>query len=162
MSSTDLEGGCACGAVRYRVSGGPMIVHCCHCRYCQRETGSAFVINAVFEAERVACEGPALDAVLTPSASGKGQVIHRCPTCRVALFSNYAQSGSAMRFLRVGTLDDPDALPPDVHIYTLSKQPWLTLAPDARTFDAFYDPRKVWSAEAQQRFLAVKARRTAS
>src|SRR5579862_1801254 len=118
MSDLEVEGGCTCRAVRYRVTGRPLIVHCCHCRYCQRETGSAFVINALFEAERVQLAGPPLDAVMTPSASGKGQKISRCPTCRIAVFSNYAQSGDAVRFVRVGTLDEPDRFIPDVHLFT--------------------------------------------
>lgn len=135
-----------------------MIVHCCHCRYCQRETGSAFVLNAVYEADRVRLTGPELESVLTPSASGKGQKIRRCPSCRIAVFSNYSQAGDAVRFVRVGTLDNPDALPPDVHIYTQSKQPWLVLPADARAFDAYYVPKQTWSPEAQQRWSALRAR----
>jgi hypothetical protein len=158
MSDSEAAGGCACRAIRYRVTGGPLIVHCCHCRYCQRETGSAFVVNVLFEAERVELEGPPLDAVLTPSASGKGQKIQRCPTCRVALFSNYAQSGDAVRFVRVGTLDLPDTFAPDVHIYTSTKQPWVTLPAGVPAFEAFYDPKQVWSAESQLRWKALRSR----
>jgi hypothetical protein len=154
----EIEGGCTCRAVRYGVSGRPLIVHCCHCRWCQRETGSAFVINALFEAERVSVNGPPLDIVVTPSASGKDQKIHRCPTCRVALFSNYAQSGDAVRFVRVGTLDTPDAFPPDIHIYTLSKQPWVVLPPNVPSAEAFYNPTQVWSEETRQRWAALRAR----
>jgi len=135
-----------------------MIVHCCHCRYCQRETGSAFVVNALFEADRVTLEGPPLDAVMTPSASGKGQTIHRCPTCRIALFSNYAQAREAIRFVRVGTLDQPDTFAPDVHIYTSTKQPWVTLPPGVPAFEAYYNPKELWSEESQQRFRAVRNR----
>src|SRR5262249_29869556 len=143
---------------RYRVTGRPLIVHCCHCRYCQRETGSAFVINALFEAERVHLAGPPLDAVMTPSASGKGQKINRCPTCRIAVFSNYAQAADAVRFVRVGTLDEPDRFAPDVHIYTASKQPWVTLPAGAPAFEAFYDPKQVWSEESRQRWAALRSR----
>jgi len=157
MTDALLEGGCSCRAVRYSVVGSPMIVHCCHCRYCQRETGSAFVLNALYEADRVRLTGPALEVVLTPSASGKGQKIQRCPTCRIAVFSNYPQSGDGVRFVRVGTLDNPDACPPDVHIYTQSKQPWVVLPRDARAFDAFYDPKQTWSQDAQQRWRALRA-----
>jgi hypothetical protein len=158
MADVEVEGGCTCRAIRYRARGRPLVVHCCHCCWCQRETGSAFVLNALFEAERVSVSGPALDAILTPSASGKGQNIQRCPTCRVAIFSNYAQSGDAVRFVRVGTFDDPDAFPPDVHIYTQSKQPWVVLPPGALAFDAFYDPKQVWSEASRQRWAALRAR----
>jgi len=158
MSDQEVGGGCACRAIRFRVLGRPLIVHCCHCHYCQRETGSAFVINALFEAERVELEGPPVNTVLTPSASGKGQKINRCPSCHIALFSNYAQAGDAMRFVRVGTLDLLDTFAPDVHIYTSTKQPWVVLPAGVPAFEAFYDPRQVWSAESQQRWKALRSR----
>lgn len=156
MEDVEVEGGCACRAIRYRARGRPLIVHCCHCRYCQRETGSAFVLNALFEADRVQLSGPTPDAIVTPSASGKGQKIQRCPSCRVALFSNYAQAGDAVRFLRVGTLDEPDVFPPDVHIYTQSKQPWVLLPRNTPAFDAFYDPKQVWSEASRQRWASAR------
>jgi hypothetical protein len=125
MTDVEAEGGCTCRAIRYRTRGAPLVVHCCHCRWCQRETGSAFVLNALFEAEHVLLSGPSLDVVVTPSASGKGQKIHRCPSCRVALFSNYAQAGDAVRFMRVGTFDQPDAFPPDREIWLEEKIAWM-------------------------------------
>jgi hypothetical protein len=160
MTDVEAEGGCTCRAIRYRTRGAPLVVHCCHCRWCQRETGSAFVLNALFEAEHVLLSGPSLDVVVTPSASGKGQKIHRCPSCRVALFSNYAQAGDAVRFMRVGTFDQPDAFPPDVHIYTQSKQPWVLLPSGVPAVDAFYDPKQVWSEASRQRWAALRARQT--
>ncbi len=122
--SEELDGGCTCGEVRYRMSGPPLFVHCCHCRWCQRETGSAFVLNAMIEADRVVLLKGAPEVILTPSASGKGQKISRCPACSIALWSTYSGAGDAVRFVRVGTLDEPDRLPPDIHIFTMSKQPW--------------------------------------
>ena len=113
----------------------PLFVHCCHCRWCQRETGSAFVINALIETERVSLIAGAPDVILTPSASGQGQRIARCPVCRIAVWSNYAGAGEHFRFVRVGTLDDPDRFPPEVHIFTASKQPWVIL-PAGRAGDA--------------------------
>src|SRR5262245_37414457 len=127
-----MEGGCTCRQIRYRLVGMPMIVHACHCRWCQRETGTAFAHNAMYEAERVEHLTGEPEIVATPSASGKGQKIARCPTCRVSVWSNYAGSGEAVRFVRVGTLDDPDRLPPDIHIFTSSKQSWLALPPGAK------------------------------
>lgn len=147
VSPYPLEGGCTCGAVRYQLLTAPMIVHCCHCRWCQRETGSAFVINAVIEADRVELLQGQLEVILTPSYSGKGQKISRCPTCHVALWSNYAGGGDAMRFVRVGTLDTPDALPPDVHIFIQSKQPWVILPTDKPVVPEFYRGAEVWSAD---------------
>jgi hypothetical protein len=152
-----LEGGCSCRAVRYRMTSHPMIVHCCHCRWCQRETGTSFALNAVIEADRVVQLEGEVDVVVTPSQSGEGQKIARCARCRVAVWSNYHQSGDAVRFVRVGTLDEPDRLPPDIHIYTSSKQPWVVLAPGQTAVPEFYDPAAIWSPESRARFAAVRA-----
>jgi hypothetical protein len=146
-----LEGGCTCRQVRYRLTGRPLIVHACHCRWCQRETGTAHALNAMYEADRMEHLGAEPEIVDTPSASGKGQRIARCPVCKVAVWSNYAGSGPAVRFVRVGTLDDPDACPPDIHIFTSSKQPWVTLPPGARNVPEFYSPKEVWSPESLER-----------
>lgn len=150
-----LEGGCTCRLVRYRMVTAPMVVHCCHCRWCQRETGSAFVINAMIEADRVEILHGAPEVVLTPSLSGNGQKIARCPICRIALWSNYAGSGDKVRFVRVGTLDDPDRLPPDIHIFTASKQPWVVLPEGALVFAEFYDREACWPAESLERRRAL-------
>jgi hypothetical protein len=159
MTDSHFEGGCTCRAIRYRMMSRALIVHCCHCRWCQRETGTAFALNAVIESTRVQDLSGVPETVLTPSLSGKGQKIVRCPTCRVAVWSHYGAAGDAMRFMRVGTLDDPDAMPPDVHIYTSSKQPWVTLPPGARAFPEFYKPKEVWSEEAIARRKALLAGR---
>ena len=145
------EGGCTCRGVRYRLMPPPLIVHCCHCRWCQRESGAAFALNALFERERMELLAGAVELVATPSASGKGQRIARCPACRVALWSHYAGLGDRVCFVRVGTLDDPDLFPPDVHIYTESKQPWVVLPAGARVFPQYYRSREVWSAASLER-----------
>jgi hypothetical protein len=162
MSTTDetFEGGCTCRHVRYRMTSKPLFVHCCHCRWCQRETGSAFVLNAMIEAERVELLAGGVEVVDTPSLSGRGQKISRCPKCRVAVWSNYAGGGDLVRFVRVGTLDDPDRFPPDVHIFTMSKQPWVSLAGGAPAFDAFYDIETLWPPESLARRRAWRARAT--
>lgn len=150
------EGGCTCRAVRYRLTSRPMFVHCCHCRWCQRETGSAFALNAMIEAGRVELLAGAPEVVHTPSASGRGQKIHRCPTCRVAVWSNYSGAGDAVRFVRVGTLDEPDRVPPDIHIFTDSKQPWVVLPDDATAVPEYYNPKERWPAESQARWRALR------
>jgi hypothetical protein len=152
-----MEGGCTCGAVRFRMTTRPLFVHCCHCRWCQRETGAAFALNAMIEADRVVLLGGSPEVVNTPSESGKGQKIFRCPSCRIALWSNYAGAGDAIRFIRVGTLDEPDRLPPDTHIFTASKQPWVALPPDTPAFEAYYDRNKVWPEESLARRRAALA-----
>lgn len=152
------DGGCACGHVRYRMMSRPLIVHCCHCSWCQRQNGSAFAVNALIEADRVVLlEGDVVD-ITVPSPSGAGQVICRCPNCQVALWSYYlvlsGGIGKAVQFVRVGTLDEPGRLPPDVHIYTSSKQPWVELPPDDLVVDEYYVTQDTWSAESLER-LAV-------
>ena len=155
MSTSAIEGGCTCGEVRYRMTSPPLIVHCCHCRWCQRETGTAFALNALIEADRVELLAGEPEPIVTPSLSGKGQKISRCPKCHIAVWSNYAGAGDRFRFVRVGTLDTPDALPPDVHIFTMSRQPWVALAPDVPAFDEFYDRKAIWPAASIARWRAV-------
>jgi hypothetical protein len=149
-----LDGGCACGAVRYRLGSEPMFVHCCHCLDCQRQTGSAFVLNALIETDRVAVLSGAPAPVAVPTDSGRPHEIFRCPTCHTALWSDYGRRG-VLRFVRVGTLDDPSALQPDVHIYTRSKLPWVALPAGVPAFEAYYDSAKLWPAASLARRRAI-------
>jgi hypothetical protein len=160
MEPFSLEGACSCGAVRYRMTSRPLFVNCCHCRWCQRETGASFALNAMIEAERVVLLKGKPEVVDTPSNSGKGQKISRCPTCRIALWSNYGGGGDAVRFVRVGTLDDPDRLPPDIHIFTASKQPWVVLPPGTPAVEEYYDSKQYWPQESleRRRLLLAKMR----
>jgi hypothetical protein len=148
------EGGCACGAVRYRLEDAPMFVHCCHCLDCQRQTGSAFVLNALIEADRISLLKGETTAVRMPTDSGLPHDIFRCRSCQTAVWSEYG-GRAQLRFLRVGTLDDPAALKPDVHIYTRSKLPWVTLPEGVPAFEAYYDSKKLWPAESLARRRAL-------
>jgi hypothetical protein len=150
-----LEGRCTCGEVRYRMTRKPMFVHCCHCRWCQRETGTAFALNAMIEADCVILLSGTPEVIDTPSNSGKGQKIARCPQCRIALWSNYGGRGDTVRFVRVGTLEEPDRLPPDIHIFTMSKQAWVVLPPDTPAVEAYYESAKYWPAESLARRKAL-------
>jgi hypothetical protein len=156
------EGGCTCREVRYRMTSKPLIVHCCHCSWCQRETGTAFALNAMIESDRVQLLQGEVAVIDTPSNSGKGQRISRCPKCLVAVWSNYVGAGDALRFVRVGTLDEPGALPPDIHIFTSTKQPWLALPPGMRTAAEFYKSAEVWSQESLQRRAALQTKNSAA
>ena len=152
-----LDGGCTCRAVRYRMLSRPLFVHCCHCTWCQRETGSAFALNAMIEADRVVLLGGDIDVVHTPSNSGKGQKIARCPQCRIAVWSNYSGAGDAVRFVRVGTLDQAFQVPPDIHIYTSTKQPWLILPPATPAVSEYYDRKVYWPQDSLRRREALLA-----
>jgi hypothetical protein len=156
-----IEGRCACGSVRFRLESRPLIVHCCHCTWCQRESGAAFALNAMIESERVSVLSGEPELVETPSASGAGQRIARCPCCRVAVWSHYAGGGSAVRFVRVGTLAEPGRLPPDIHIYTSSKQPWVVLPAGTPAVPEFYDIESHWPADSLARRAAMRARAAA-
>ena len=159
--STDIsfcDGGCTCRFVRYRMTTGPLFVHCCHCRWCQRETGAAFALNAMIEADRVQLLQGKVEIIDTPSNSGKGQRISRCPRCYIAVWSNYAGAGAAIRFIRVGTLDEPDRLPPDIHIFTASKQPWVVLPPNTPAVAEYYKAAEFWPKESLDRRAALLAR----
>lgn len=145
-----FEGGCSCGAVRYRLASAPMFTHCCHCLDCQNQTGSAFAINALIETARIEMLDGQPVAIEMPSPSGRGHEIHRCPKCHVALWSNYGRR-HYLRFVRVPTLDQPHAIEPDVHIFTRSKVPWVRLPEGARAFDVFYDMKAEWPAESLAR-----------
>lgn len=157
MSDFTADGRCTCGAVRYRITRRPLVVHCCHCRWCQRESGASFALNAMVEAAQVVLLAGTPEIVLTPSHSGKGQKIARCPGCRVALWSNYAGAGDAIRFVRVGTLEEPDRLAPDIHIFTASKQPWVSLPAGTPAVEEYYDRETVWPEASLARLRALRA-----
>ena len=148
------EGGCSCGAVRYRLNAEPLIVHCCHCLNCQKQTGSGFVINVLVETEHVEVFSGEPQAVDVPRDDGSAQQIFRCPDCQVAVFSQYTYP--QVRFVRAGTLDDPASIEPDVHIFTRSKLPWVKLPEGTPAFDVFYDTDKLWPQESLERLAALR------
>jgi len=153
MTAT-FDGGCACGALRYRMHAAPMFVHCCHCKDCQRQTGTAFVLNALIEADRVELLSGDPRPLPMPTDSGKPHTVFRCAACGTAVWSTYG-GVDKLCFVRVGTLDEPSALPPDVHIYTRSKLPWIALPHGVPAFEAYYRSRDVWPAASLERRKAV-------
>jgi hypothetical protein len=158
MEQFSVEGGCTCRALRYRLTSKPLFVNCCHCRWCQRETGASFALNAMIESDRVLLLKGEPEIVDTPSNSGKGQRIARCPACRIAVWSNYGGAGDTVRFVRVGTLDDPDRLPPDIHIFTASKQTWVVLPPGVPAVEEYYDSKQYWPQDSLERWRVLLER----
>jgi hypothetical protein len=154
-TGSTYEGGCTCGAIRYRMETKPLFVHCCHCHWCQRETGSSYALNAMIEADRVTLLQGEPVMVLTPSNSGKGQKIWRCPVCYVAVWSNYSGAGNKVHFVRVGTLDEAHRLPPDIHIFTASKQPWVLIPDGHAAVKRYYDREKHWPKESLERLRSL-------
>ena len=151
--STQREGGCSCGAVRYRLTSDPLFTNCCHCLNCQRQTGSAFVINLLIETNRVELLAADPQPVDVPRDDGGTQQVLRCPTCRVAVYSHYGNPSVA--FVRGGTLDDPSSIEPDAHIFTRSKLPWVTLPESVPAFDVYYDSKTLWPAASLERLKVV-------
>lgn len=160
-----FEGGCSCGKVRYKMASKPLIVHCCHCSWCQRQTGSAFAVNALIEADRVELLQGEVAGLVLDTPSGAGQRISRCPSCKTAVWSEYLIGARGIDdvtyFIRVGTLDQPEKMPPDVHIYTSTKQPWVILSPETLAVKEFYDWDATLSPESLARDKANHARAAA-
>ncbi len=153
--SAPLDGGCTCGGVRYRLRNRPLFVHCCHCSWCQRETGSAFAVNALIETSEVeVVEGAVVRAAL-PSPSGRGQVFVRCSGCGLTLWSHYSGMGEAVAFVRTGTLDDPGSVPPDIHIYTSTRRPWVILPDGVPAVPDYYRRIDYWPADSIARLKAA-------
>jgi hypothetical protein len=149
-----FPGSCFCGAVRYRLTAPPMFVNCCHCRDCQKQTGGAFAINAIIETDRIELLSGAPQPTTMPTDSGRPHDVYRCPICQTAIWSDYGRR-RVLSFLRVATLDDPAAFPPDAHIFTRSKLPWVRLPEGARAFEIYYDLQKEWPADSLARRRAV-------
>ena len=161
MAEAVREGGCGCGAVRYRVVGEPIFVNNCHCRLCQRQTGSTSVVNAFFESERITLlEGELTDHTVS-AGSGGPHVIRRCAGCGTALWSHYPRLGTLGTGLRVGTLDDPGAWRPDAVIFTTSKMPWVALPEDIPAFETVYNQLELLPPERVVRLQAMIERRKA-
>lgn len=159
MPTYPLCGHCTCGGIQYEIVETPLFVHCCHCRWCQRETGTAFALNAMIESTKVVLTKGEPETILTPSNSGKGQRIVRCPSCKVAVWSHYAGAGDTLMFVRVGTLEDPDALPPDIHIFTSSKMPWVVIPEGAAAVPEYYSRNDHWPQDSLDRRAAMLAAR---
>lgn len=152
-----LQGGCACAAVRYRLKSGPMFVNCCHCADCQRQAGSAFVINAIIETDRIEVLCGEIESTAMPTDSGRPHLVYRCTACGTTIWSDYGDR-KVMSFLRATTLDDRGAIAPDAHIFTRTKLPWVVLPEGVRAFEVYYDPRKEWSPESLERLAALNTR----
>ena len=151
--SVRREGGCVCGEVRYRLTSDPPFVHCCHCLNCRRQTGSAFVINLLIETDRVELLAGDPKPVDVPRDDGSKQRVFSCPSCQVAVFSRYTRD--EVRFVRSGTLDEPSSVEPDVHIFTRSRVPWVTLPDSVPAFEVYYDTQRLWPAASLERLEAA-------
>ncbi|KAF2714816.1 hypothetical protein K504DRAFT_529080 [Pleomassaria siparia CBS 279.74] len=166
---TPLKGHCTCKTITYEVVAPFLVTNCCHCTWCQRETGTVFVLNAIIETSnfRITSETKPV-FVYIPSASGDGQMIARCPTCYVALYGDYVGDGAWTTFVKAGTLDDDGKkrVKPDVHIFTSTKMDWVDLTSERERgvpiLEKGYKREDVWSREANERFAALKLKMDAA
>lgn len=158
----NLEGGCSCAAIRYRLTASPLIIHACHCRDCQRVTGSGFVINIWIEREFVESTGATPKSFTLKGGTGKGHEVFFCDNCGTYVWSRYHLAPGDALFVRAGTLDKPEAVTPDVHIFTRSKLPWLRLPEGAPAFETAYSIEKVWSPESKERLRRQSQARSAT
>jgi len=153
--SLPFNGRCTCGEVKYQLLNKPLFNHCCHCTWCQRETGASFALNAFIETHYVKLLQGKTETVNTPTDSGKGQKIVRCNSCKIALWGHYAGAGDSISLVRIGTLDNPNLLKPDIHIYTSTKQDWLKLSDDVPSVTEYYQKEDYWPEESMARFIKV-------
>jgi hypothetical protein len=154
MNNEELTatGRCVCGDINYILNRKPLFVHCCHCTWCQRETGSAFALNALIESEHLSVTKGIVEKCEIPSSSGSGQITMRCPTCNVTLWSHFGGAKEKVAFVRVGTLDNPNLCPPDIHIYTSSKQAWVELSDTVARVDEYYRRSEYWPEDSVRRY----------
>ena len=150
-SPPSFTGQCACKEVVYELKREPMFVNCCHCTWCQRESGSAFALNALIESSNVKLIKGKLEIIDTPSNSGQGQRYFRCAKCKVALWSEYNGAGDKIKFIRAGTLTNANAIKPNAHIFTSTKLDWVKLDDNIPQFENYYKAKEVWSEASQKR-----------
>lgn len=161
MAETIREGGCSCGAVRYRVTGAPIMVHNCHCRQCQQQTGSTSVVNGFWESDNIEIAQGETVEFAVPGGSGDPHVILRCAACGSAILSYYGRLGRLLSGVRAGSLDEPGSITPDVAIFTAEAMPWVALPEGIPHFETYYDPREVLAEASLDRLRALGARRKA-
>jgi len=161
MTEAAREGGCGCGHLRYRVEGEPIFVNNCHCRLCQRQTGSTSVVNAFFESERVTVTSGALTEFTTKGGSGGDHTICRCATCGTTVFSYYPRVGRVGTGIRVGSFDNPDGFTPTAIVFTESKMPWVPLPEGIPAFEQYYNPKELVSEANFARLIALVEKKAA-
>lgn len=158
MNEAIHDGGCPCGATRYRIESDPLFVHCCHCTECQQQTGSAFAVNAMIEGDRVTMLAGQVVENRIITGSSNPLIECRCTECRTVLWMHYASAGRRIAFVRAGTLNEPGRCPPDIHIYTRSKQDWIVLSDTAPAKRGYYDRAAYWPEDSIARHKAATVR----
>lgn len=128
------SGGCACGAVRYRVFGKPAFTSVCHCKFCQRRLASAFAVVASFDEKCVEImQGNLTEREHRSDESGRWMRMSFCPICGTTV-CHTAQFRPGMRLVAAGTFDDTSWFAIDRHIWVESKQPWVLIPPGVATY----------------------------
>jgi hypothetical protein len=133
-------GGCACGAVRYRVHGKPLLGTVCHCRFCQRRLASAFAVLATFAEDKVELlQGELAEREHRSDVSGRWLRMCFCPECGTTV-SHTAEIRPGARTIAAGTFDEPGWFTVDRHIWVRSKLPWVTVPQGVESYAQGYVP----------------------
>ncbi len=133
--STQLTGGCACGAVRYECNKAPTLMWVCHCRECQRSTGGGGAVNVVFTKDDVTFTRGAPKYYESTGTSGETTRRGFCPECGSPLAAQ-ADLFPQVQGISAASFDDPAQLTLGAHIWTSSVQPWDTLTPGLAQFES--------------------------
>ena len=124
---SNVVGGCLCGSVRYESEAEAVLTAVCHCRDCQKQTSSAFSVLVALPKGSLRTEGQALASVETVGDDTGLPIIRRfCPKCGSAIMSEIAATPE-LEWLKAGTLDDPSWLRPQLHMWSDSAQPWVSI-----------------------------------
>jgi hypothetical protein len=150
-----IDGGCACGAVRYRLLKPPLFVHCCHCTRCQRESGTAYVAHGMIERANLEWDGEVTAVRLPTDSKTRHEIVH-CAACLTPLWGQHGRQPSVMVYLKVGTFDAPERCPPNAHIFVRSKLAWVAINPDIPQFARYYNAAKVWPQESLERYATAR------
>ena len=150
----ELTGRCACGRVSYKIKEDPLFTYACHCKDCQRTTGSAFVVHLILAERDFEIEGDTRSATV-PSGSGAGCDLHYCAECGIYVWCRYLYHQVPVLAVRGGTLDDTNAVRPQAHIFTRNMQSWFRLPEGVPSFKNGIDRNEAWSADSLKKYNAL-------
>ena len=145
-----LKGGCICGQVKYYITEKPLFTQACHCKDCKVLTGSSYVVNSSVLENTLIVEGEVSSTELK-AGSGASYKTYFCTKCGNYVYADY-DSAVGRLTVRTKTLDNSEKFPPQVHIFTKDKDPWLNLSEDVICFKEMYDQKKTWPEESLNKY----------
>ena len=149
-NNQSLTGGCICGQVKYQIIDKPLFTQACHCKDCKVLTGSSYVVNSSILENTLIVEGEVSSTELK-AGSGASYKTYFCTKCGNYVYADY-DSAVGRLTVRTKTLDNSEKFPPQVHIFTKDKDPWLNLSEDVICFKEMYDQKKTWPEDSLNRY----------